>query len=77
MAPHAQQPGKPKPPGNPPVPTDPEPDETPAVPPVEEPPAPIAPPPLDVPPPPVEGHGGSGHLSRGTGRGLRSASIAT
>ncbi len=75
----AQQPGKPKPPGNPPQWPEPEPNERPDVPPpVEEPPPPIPPPPIDVPPSPVEGSPClAAQASRGTGRGLRSASIAT
>ena len=79
-----QQPGKPKPPGNPPEwPDEPEPDEPPTVPPpAEEPPPPIPPPPADVPPPPIGDPESCARLgalqaSRGTGRGLRSASIAT
>ncbi|MDE1932126.1 MAG: hypothetical protein KGI43_11240, partial [Alphaproteobacteria bacterium] len=72
-----QQPGKPKPPGNPPAP----PERDPAKPPpIDEPPEPV-PPPLDVPPTPMESEAGDWPSRRqragGIGRGLRSASIAT
>jgi len=75
LAPHAarlQQPGKPKPPGNPPV--YPEPDD-PA--PVEEPPPPIQPPlPNNPPPPPIE----ASHLRGdpcGAGSGYRISTSRT
>ncbi len=44
----AQQPGKPKPPGNPPTPPG---RERPA--PINEPPGPVPPPPIEPPPPPL------------------------
>ncbi|MDE1967737.1 MAG: hypothetical protein KGI92_02420 [Alphaproteobacteria bacterium] len=51
----AQQPGKPKPPGNPPTPPERDPDKPP---PIDEPPETIPPPPVDVPPAPMESEAG-------------------
>jgi hypothetical protein len=55
----AQQPGKPKPPGNPPPWPDPDKPR-----PIDEPPEPIPPPPPDQPPPPMEAADRLPHQSR-------------